>query len=171
MADTKEPEVPALPINDVLISRLARDLARNLFPQKQIRESYKLSVDDLEKIMDTPYFQTRFAEELELWSAADAKSVLTRISAKSATLIEDSLIEAYKLVHDRTQPLAAKVELLKWAARMAGAGENPNVKQDDSERVRFNIFIDNKKVVFEKEPLPPTVIEGSATLVDKDPNT
>jgi len=171
MADAKlEPAVPGLPINDVLISRLARDLARKLFPQKQIREQYKLSTDDFEKVVDTDYFKVRLAEEIEIWSASDAPSAIKRIQAKAATLIEDSLVEVYILLHDRTQPMAAKVEALKWASRMAGVGENSQVKQDDSERVRFNIYIDNKKVVFEKDPLPPTVIEGSATLVDKDPN-
>jgi hypothetical protein len=162
--------VPGPALNDVLISRLARDLARSLFPQQKIRESYRLTTEQFEKLLDTEYFRTRLQEEIEIWHAATPASVLTRIQAKSATLIEDSLVEVYTLIHDRTQPLAAKVEALKWAARMAGAGENQQVRRDDQERIRFNIYIDNKKVVFDKEPLPPAVIDGSATLVDKDPN-
>ena len=64
--------------------------------------------------------------------------------------------------------MAGKVEALKWAGRMAGIGEQAASQQTLGERVKFNIYIGDQKVSFEKDVEAKT-IEGTAVLIDKAP--
>lgn len=161
-----------LPLDDVVISRVAREIARDIYPPKEIRVRYKLTEEEFDRVVTSSFFQIRLKEELDLWNASDAKSIATRIGTKAATMVEECLVEVYALVHDRTQPMAAKISALQWASRLAGIGENPSVRggADAGDRVRFNIIINNQKISFDQSVDAPPMIEGSATLVDKDPN-
>ena len=164
------PELAAV-LGDVLISRLAREVARNLVPIERIQENYKITQAQFEDILLTPFFQTRLAEELELWNASDSSSITKRIGAKAATMIEESLTEVYALIHDRLQPMPAKIEALKWASRMAGIGEgSANVKgSPDDKGVKITINIGDRTIAFDKERvLPSTVIEGESVELTPD---
>jgi hypothetical protein len=158
------------PVNvELLASRLAREVARDLVPIDQICERYKIDDDTYERILRHPLFQQRLQEEVDIWNASTPRAITERISAKAATMIEESLIEVYELVHDKNQPMSAKIEALKWASKLAGVGERETKDLIPGERVRFNIYIGDKKVSLEKEVVP-TTIEGSAVLIDKDPS-
>jgi hypothetical protein len=161
-----------LPLDDVMISRVAREIARDIYPPKEVRLRYKLTEDEFDKVTMSSFFQIRLKEELDLWNASDPKSIAMRIGTKAATMVEECLVEVYALVHDRTQPMAPKIAALQWASRLAGIGENPSVRGGvgESDRVRFNIIINNQKVSFDQSVEQPTVIEGAARLVDKDPS-
>lgn len=166
MAD--EPDYPE-PVNyELVVSRLAREIARDLIPVNEICERYKVTEDVYQRIIKHPMFARRFQEELDIWNASTPKAITERIGAKAATMIEESLPEIYSLIHDKNVPMAAKVEALKWAGRMAGIGERDVAQQTLGERVRFNIYIGDQKVSFDKEVEAKT-IEGSAVLVDKAP--
>jgi ribosomal protein L7/L12 len=158
------------PVNvELLASRLAREIARDLIPIDQICERYKIDDDIYQRILRHPLFQQRLQEETDIWNASTPRAITERISAKAATMIEESLIEVYELVHDKNQPMSAKIEALKWASKLAGVGEREAKDMLPGERIRFNIFIGDKKVSLEKEVVP-TTIEGSAVLIDKDPS-
>lgn len=160
-----------LALDDAMISRVAREIARDIYPPKEIRVRYKLTEEEFDRVVTSSFFQIRLKEELDLWNASDAKSIATRIGTKAATMIEECLVEVYALIHDRTQPMAAKISALQWASRLAGIGENPSVKgASDSDRVRFNIIINNQKISFDQAIDTSPMIEGTSTLVDKDPN-
>jgi hypothetical protein len=155
--------------NDAVISRLAREVARNLFPVQQIRESFRLTIEEFDHIVETPMFKQRLEEEIAVWSSSEPANIIKRIGAKAATLIEESFAEVFYLIHDRSQPMAAKIEALKWAARMAGADANPNVKDDGRDsQVKITINIGDKRIDLEKD-LPPRTIEGD--VVDLTQNT
>jgi len=156
---------------ELLASRLAREVARDLIPLDMILERYKLDEEDYQRILRSPIFAQRFQEELEIWNASNPQAIATRIGAKAATMIEESLEEVYALIHDKNQPMPAKIEALKWASRMAGIGEREAMGAVvPGSNVRFNIFIGDKKVSFEKDIPNEKTIEGSAVLVDKDPS-
>lgn len=157
-------------LSDRLISQLAREVARNLVPVTRVCANYKISPEQFDKVVNTPFFQTRLAEEVDIWNASDTNSITKRIGAKAATMIEESLAEVYALIHDRLQPMPAKIEALKWAARMAGIGDNPNVRGNSDDRgVRITINIGEKRIEFDKErTLPSTVIEGQAVELTPD---
>jgi len=138
-------------ITDTLISQLARELARNIYPEGNIREQFKLTIEEFDEVLETPFFQTRLAEEIALWN--DPASAEVRIKHKSATMIEQMMPEFYALVHDRTQPMAAKVQALREFVRMAGIENNPNITggSDGDRKVKITINIDGKALTYEKE--------------------
>jgi len=152
----------------LLASRVAREIARDLVPVDKICERYQIDDETYQRILRHPMFQQRLQEELDIWNASTPRAITERISAKAATMIEESLIEIYQLLHDRNQPMVAKVKALEWASRLAGVGVQETKDLLPGERVRFNIYIGDKKVELEKEVTAKT-IEGSAVLVDKDP--
>lgn len=155
---------------ETMASRLAREIARNLVPLGTIKERYRIDEDDYQRLVGSTFFKLRLEEELELWGASTPKAINERITAKSATMIEESLPEIFDLIHDKKQPMAAKIEALKWASSVAGLikkGEGREV--GPGERVRFNIFIGEKQVSFEKSLEEPKVIEGTAKLVHNEP--
>jgi hypothetical protein len=145
-------EARALTITDTIISRLAREIARNLYPPAAVREQFKLSVEEFDDATNSAFFQTRLAEEISLWN--DPQNARVRISAKAATLIEESMPEIYALIHDRTQPMSAKVQALQAAARWAGIEHNPAITgggDDGDRKVKITINIDGKALSYEKE--------------------
>jgi hypothetical protein len=154
-------------LNDSEISRLAREIARDIKPINEILEVFRLSADEFDKISETKFFQVRLAEEIQLWNASDPLSVAKRIETKAATMVEDCLLEVYALIHDPNQPMQAKVEALKWAARMAGMGEN-SAKADSSGGVKITINVGGKALEFEKEKLPRDVTKAT-DVVDLTP--
>jgi len=146
--------MPEAKLNDVMISRLAREIARDILPLDEILKTYKLSTGDFDQIAEMPYFQQRLNEETALWSASDPVSIAKRIEAKAATMIEDCLVEVYRLIHDPEQPMNAKIEGLKWAARMAGLGENAQ-KTGEAGGVKITINVGGKALEFDKERALP----------------
>ena len=124
-----EPDYPE-PVNyELMVSRLAREIARDLIPIEDICERYKLSEDEYQRLIKHPMFARRFQEELDIWNASTPKAITERIGAKAATMIEESIVEVYALIHDKNVPMAPKIEALKWASRIAGVGERESAQQ------------------------------------------
>jgi hypothetical protein len=149
---------------ETLASKLAREIARNLVPLGRIQERYQIDETTYQSIVASHFFKHRLEEELDLWNASTPKAIQERISAKSLTMIEESLPEVWDLVHDKKQPMSAKIDALKWASSISGLIKKDTGPSDASERVRFNIYIGDKQVSFDK-PIDAPVIEGSALLV------
>jgi hypothetical protein len=164
----RKPVTP--PLDDAATSRLARELARDIKPLKEILQQFHLSEDQFDKVVESSFFQIRLAEETQLWNASDPLTIRGRIETKAATMVEDMLLEAYTLFHDRNQPMAAKVEMLKWAARVAGLGDAAGVRGSNSDnQVKITINIAGKELAFDKEKLPERVID--ADVVQLTPST
>jgi hypothetical protein len=157
---------PAAP-NELMISQLAREIAREIIPFNAILKKFKLDSQTYERVFDMPFFQRRLEEELAVWNGSDSHSIRARVAAKAATVIEESLMEVYELVHDKSQPLSGKVEALKFAARLASMGEGNPI--DTSEKIIFNISIGNTQLTFQTHRDPTPIIEGEATETTNDP--
>ena len=127
-------------LSDPEISRLAREVARDIKPINETLSIFKLTPDEFDRVAEMKFFQLRLAEEVQLWNASDPPAIDQRIKTKTATMIEDCLLEAYRLVHDPEQPMQAKVEMLKWVARLAGLGENA-ARTDGSGGVKITINV------------------------------
>lgn len=160
---------------ELLVSRIAREVARNLIPVDTICERYQLTSDDYHDLLQSPIFQRRLEEELDVWSASTPLAIAERIKSKAGTMIEESLLEVYEMIHDKGQPMVAKIRALEWASRMAGIGEvvplgnlPPGVTSGGS-GVHFNIYIGGEKQAFQKAD--PKTVEGTAILIDKEPIT
>jgi hypothetical protein len=154
-------------LSDPEISRLAREIARDIKPLAEILEVFRLDAADFDKVSETKFFQVRLAEEIQLWNASDPVAINKRIETKTATMVEDCLLEVFRLIHDPEQPMQAKIEALKWAARMAGLGEAKTGSAEGG-GVKITINVGSQTIAFDKEPkLPSRVIDGS--VVDLTP--
>lgn len=165
------------PTNEVLISRVAREIARDLVPLDAIKERFNLTEEDYEAMLRSPIFRVRLEEELAVWNSSDALSIAERIKAKAGTMIEESILEVYELIHDKTQPMVAKIRALEWASRMAGIGDTERlgaglpagVSSGGGSGINFNIFIGDKKQSFSVDANQPKILEGEVVLTDKEP--
>ena len=155
-------------LSDPEISRLAREIARDIKPIHEILSVFRLTADDFDKVSDSKFFQVRLAEEVQLWNASDPPAIDQRIKTKTGTMVEDCLLECYRLVHDPEQPMQAKVEMLKWVSRLAGLGENLG-KNDGSGGVKITINVAGKSLEFDKEKLPRDVTKAM-DVVDLTPS-
>lgn len=153
-------------LSDPMISKLAREVARDLKPMADTLKAFGLDANEFDSLADTKFFQVRLQEELALWNASDPMTIGKRIGIKAATMIEDCLLEVYALIHDPNQPMSAKIEGLKWASRMAGLGENSNVKSggEPDSQVKITINIGQHKVELD-EALAPRTIEGEVVTL------
>lgn len=154
-------------LSDPEISRLAREMARDIKELDVILKQFNLTADQFDKIAESKFFQVRLAEEIQLWTASDPLSIAKRIETKAATLVEDCLLEVYALIHDRDQPMNAKVEALKWAARMAGMGEAKTTGSDGG-GVKITINVAGRALEFDKEKALPS---GVTDVVDLTPSS
>jgi hypothetical protein len=154
---------------ETMASQLAREIARNLVPIGEIQERYRIDEDNYQRIVGSGFFKQRLEEELELWNASTPKAIGERISAKTATMIEESIPEVFDLIHDKKQPMAAKIDALKWASNVAGLIKRDTGGQSTGERVRFNIYIGEKQINIDKPLIEPPTIEGTQVLLDKQP--
>jgi len=152
-------------VDDVVISQLAREIAREIMPTDAVLKRFRLDSQTYERIFDMPYFQRRLEEELALWNGSDSNSIRHRIAAKAASVIEESLVEVFDLVHDRSQPLSGKVEALKYCARLANMESGAVLPENGDARVVISISFGGEQVTFEKEK----VIESTAVDVTPVP--
>jgi hypothetical protein len=175
MADLPPAGTYKPPDNEVLVSRIAREIARDLSPVDMIRDKFHLTEDEYNRVLTSPIFKQRLEEELAVWNASDALSIADRIKLKAGTMIEESLLEVYELIHDKSQPMVAKIRALEWASRMAGVGETerlgalPPGATGGGSGINFNIFIGGEKQSFSQPATQPRIIEGEVVLNDKEP--
>lgn len=137
---TPSPNAPpaALQATDLLLSRLAHELARDIYPLEDVLKQFNIDADYFnDHVIDHPRFKTLFLEALSVWrGATNAKE---RVGVKAALMVEEWMPEANRLFHDVQQPLSAKVEAMKLMAKLAGLGEAADKGVAAGERVVVNI--------------------------------
>jgi hypothetical protein len=152
------------PLNEVDISRLAREISRNLKPLAMVLEQLQISPDQWDKIQDNQIFKQRLVEEAAVWSASTKQSIQDRVSTKASAMVEELLLDAVRMVQDDGLPGVARVQALQFLAKMGHLGEGTMTKDDGSGRVQINILIGGKKLSYDKEAEPHT-IEGDVVEV------
>jgi hypothetical protein len=155
-------------VTEITISRLARDIARDIVPVTDILKTHHLSVQQYEGILNTKIFQTRLEEEVSSWASNGRE----RIAAKAMAIVEEGLLELFDLIHDRAQPMTAKIEALKFTAKLA-AMENGATELDPDDKIVFNITINGQRKTFEDRAADPAeaakVIDGEVTQLGNTP--
>jgi hypothetical protein len=97
---------------------LAREIAMDMVPVEDILKHYEISRDTFEDLLRTTHFQSILAEQVRNWSAAPNTG--ERLKYKHQGMLEEALPEMFGRLHDRNEPLSAKVELFKALQRGAG---------------------------------------------------
>lgn len=150
-------------LTEVDISRLAREISRNLKPLELTLDQLKITNEQWERIQQSPIFAQRLIEEAAVWSASTKKSIEDRISTKAAVMVEELLLDAVGIVQNPDVPAVARVQSLHFLADMAKLGDKA-VKDDGSGRVQININIGGQRIAFDKETIEPKTIEGTAEV-------
>lgn len=107
-------------INDVLLLKLAREIAMDVRPLEAILQTLEIDADRWDYISELPTFRGYLRSAVEDWQSAT--NTPERVRIKSLHFVEEALSEFYVRVHDAKEPLAAKTEVLKTIAKFAGVG-------------------------------------------------
>lgn len=156
---------PDRELTEVDLSRLAREISRNLKPLDLTLEQLQITPSQWENIQDNQIFRQRLVEEAAVWSASTKQSIQDRVGVKAAAMVEELLLDAVALVQDPSLPGVARVAALQFLAKMGHLGEGTISKDDGSGKVQINILIGGQKVSFEKDSADIKVIDGHAETV------
>ena len=146
-------------LTEVGISRLAREISRNLKPLAMVLEEMHITSDDWERIQDSDIFKTRLIEEAQVWAGSTKQSMRDRVATKATIMVEELLIDAVAMVKDGDLPGAARVQALQFLAKMGQLGEGPATKDDGSGRVQINILLNGQKMSFDKDQVERPVLD------------
>lgn len=153
------PEPVIEPLSDVGISRLAREISRNLKPLALLLEEMHVDNDQWERIQNSEIFKTRLIEEAQTWASSTSRGMRDRIATKAAVMVEELLLDAVGIVKNGDIPGAARVASLQFLAKMGQLGEAAAVKDDGSGRVQINILIGGQKMSFDKDAPTQDIID------------
>lgn len=150
--------VPMTKISDVILVKLARELAMDIHPVEDILKAFQIEPKQWEYIQEMPRFQGLLETESAQWNGA--LNTQERVKIKAAAMIEEWLPEANERLHDRGESLNAKTELGKLVRDLAGFAKGGIGVEGAGERfsVTINLGAD-ASLKFEKE-LPPVVIDA-----------
>jgi len=152
-------------ITEVDISRLAREIARDLRPLELTLEKLGVDAEQFDRIKDNPIFQTRMVEEASLWAASTKSNMRERVAIKAVAAVEELMVDAIQIIQNPDIPGAARVQALQFLAKLGQLGENAMTQDDGSGRVTINILIGGQKLQFDKD----SVIDQQALDVSEQP--
>lgn len=110
---------PVWQLDDVHIQRLAQELARDMYPVPEVLGRYNLDAAVfVQYVRPNPVFTKAYLEARTMWHSTAGTE--ERIEHKARATFEDWLAEADTLFHDRSQPLSAKVEMMKMVGNVGG---------------------------------------------------
>lgn len=155
-------------LTEVDISRLAREIARDIRPLTVILEALGIDLDQYDRLQSMEMFQKRLSEEAQLWSGSTKAGLRERVATKAVIAIEELLEEAILIVQNTDIPGAARVQALQFIAKLGHLGESGMTQDDGSGRVQINIMIGGKPITFDKE-IEPKVIEGEVVTSEVTP--
>jgi hypothetical protein len=163
------PIVKRTEITEIDISRLAREIARNLKPLELVLEQNGIDSEQWEKIKNNDIFHVRMIEEAAVWSATTKDNLRHRIATKAAVAVEELLVQAIGMVSDPRMGGEARVKALQFLAKLGQLDSNTATKDDGSGRVTINILLGGKKLSFDKETQEPLVLEHEALTPEVSP--
>lgn len=119
-----------------------------------------------ETIQKDPRFVRLLESEIAAWGAAGNTAERTKL--KAGMLIEEWLSEANARIHDKSEPLPAKTEVVKVLAGIAGMGKDRGENSGGMGGERFSVTINlgAQKITIEKQ-LPSKVIDGTTNAIEE----
>lgn len=137
---------------------LARELAYDMKSLPDILKELSISTEEYDVIRKSAVFNNILAQEIANWGSA--LNTQERVKLKTQSMIELSLEEFYARMHDKDEPLSAKVALLQTLTKIAGMDAN---KQEVTAGERFQVTINlgaDQKLVIDKPAPTHKVIDG-----------
>lgn len=128
--------IPKLFESDLVMVRIARELAMELLPLNEILRRMSISDEQFRDISANPRFQQMLATEVANWHSAT--NTHERVKLKAAAMMEEALPEFFERMLDTKESLPAKVETAKMVTKLAGMG---NERQAGEAREHFSLTI------------------------------
>lgn len=151
------PDLVDVKSKDALYFKLAREIAVDLHDIQTILKNNEINQAEWEVIQRDARFRQILTAAVEAWNRAD--NTPERVKLKSGVLIEEWLLEANTRIHDKTEGLTAKTEVVKVLARLAGMGERATADAGTGQRFSVTINLGGGGT-FAKEVTPKvTTIE------------
>jgi hypothetical protein len=116
MATDQNDEKASNEIFAIDFATLAREIAMDIFPLKQILELHRLDENEWVTIQENPRFKDMLSSMVRDWSSAS--NTRERIRVKASTGLESQLEIYIRDINDPNIPLAQRVEAGKFLARL-----------------------------------------------------
>ncbi len=142
---------------EALLLSITREVATDIMCIEDILKAHSITPTHFEILQRHPRYQLLLKQAKMEWSKATNST--ERLRLKSAVVIEDWLPELNARLHDRNEPLNAKIEGGKLLARLSGIGERSgSVNPGEMFKITINLGED-RQLKIEKE-LPSRVVDG-----------
>jgi hypothetical protein len=144
---------------DETLVKLAREIAMDIHAVDEILNRLAIPTEQWEIISQTPRFRHLLEAATAEWGSA--LNTTERVRIKAATVIEEWLPEADRLLHDKVQLLSGKVEVAKLLRDLGGIGKPTagDVGSGEHFSVTINLGAD-AQLKFERKPVTSQVIDG-----------
>lgn len=126
------------PFNDS-DAQIAAELAFDLSPVEDICSRHGISRKELTAKLRTPTFANMVKEAKRFWKSD--LSVKERIRLKSMLLVEDSLLELFRIFHDKDMSANARLDAFKSLSKVATVDTPDKDGQSVGEKVSITINI------------------------------
>lgn len=154
----------------LMLAGLAREIVMGLEDVPSILQRKGLSSQQYEKILKNPYYNKILAEATEAWTSATNAAERTRITA--LFLIEQAMPNYYVRITDKTEPLPAVTEGMKFLARTAGIAEvKAGIQEGGKFVISINLghgkLIEHEVKTIDNDPQPQPEEKTNGTAIPK----
>lgn len=158
-----EPSVSAAAKREIDIVKLAREIAMDFRPLKDILEHHKVSVEEFEKLRIHPYFNRVLANEVEAWQSA--VNTNERVRLKSAAMMEELLPTLWQRMVTPKEDLMKVVKGAELVAKLADLGQSTK-ETNPGDKVVIHIDMGQAGKVQVAKQVTPQVIDHEPTPAD-----
>lgn len=155
-----EPTITAATKREIDIVKLAREIAMDLRPLKDILEHHKVGVQEFETLKRHPYFARVLAAEVEAWQSA--VNTGERVKLKSAAMMEELLPDLYRRIVAPKEDLMKVVKGAELVAKLANLG-NEAKETGPGDKVVIHIDMGQAGKVQVAKQVTPQVIDHEPT--------
>lgn len=131
---------------------VAREIAMDLFELPVILRNHGVDDDEWERMAASRGFQEMLREAIATWNSS--LNARERIEARTLGMLECSLQEMYRAIHDPEFSHNAKVELFKALSKNVGIGVKDGSGAGTGERVTISINMGEDRRVEVKDITP-----------------
>ncbi len=126
-------------------ARLAWELTADIVPLAEIMRRYDLTFDSLAEKRRDPVFRSVLEEYSRAWNSS--LSTADRVRIKAALLVEDGLLDIFRILKAEDSAAAAKLDAFAALARAGDVGPSKNASAQAGERFSVTINLPNSAPV------------------------
>lgn len=137
-------------------AQLIWELVSDVSPKADVLARHGMTAQDLQRKTKSAMFRSAYSEARKLWNSD--MNTLERIRVKSQFMLEDSLVDIFKIIKDEQQPAAVRLEGVKKLGELSQATNQKNVAAPERHQITINVG--DKSVVIDHVAAALPAIEG-----------